>query len=132
MRRLVLTLTSGVDFDLDLVNARVWDGTRTKVTPNPPPRVDYKALYSWASDELLNECTALTTIRDVEDHRGDPLLYNFNAYCRTHDAHISIRQGTPGEPVCVHDRSRGGKPFFSAELYTFFYFIYHFLCTLNF
>ena len=27
MRRLVLTLTSGVDFDLDLVNARVRDGT---------------------------------------------------------------------------------------------------------
>ena len=80
---------------------------RTKVTPNPPPRVDYKALYSWASDELLNECTTLTTIRDVEDHRGDLLLYNFNAFCRTHDAHISIRQGTPGEPVCVDDRSKG-------------------------
>jgi len=26
-QRLVLTLTPGVDFDLDLVNARVWDGT---------------------------------------------------------------------------------------------------------
>ena len=48
----------------------------------------------------------------MEDHRGDPLLYNFNAFCRTHDAHISIRQGTPGEPVCVDDRSRRGKPFF--------------------
>jgi len=85
---------------------------RTKVTPNPPPRVDYKTLYSWASDELLNECTTLTTIKDVEDHRGDPLLYNFNAFYRTHNAHISIRQGTPGEPVCVDDRSRGGSPSF--------------------
>jgi len=85
---------------------------RTKITPNPPPRVDYKALYSWASDELLNECTTLTTIKDVEDHRGDPLLYNFNAFCRTHDAHISIRQGTSGEPVCVDDRSRGKSPSF--------------------
>ena len=27
-RRLVLTLTRGVDFDLDFVNARIWDGTK--------------------------------------------------------------------------------------------------------
>ena len=47
---------------------------RTKTTPNPPPpRVHYKALYSWASDELLDECTKLTTIEDVENHLGDLL-----------------------------------------------------------
>jgi len=32
-RRLVLTLAPGVDFDLDLVNARIRDGTKGKITP---------------------------------------------------------------------------------------------------
>jgi len=86
---------------------------RTKTTPNPPPpRVHYKALYPWASDELLDECTSLTTVEDIEKHLGDLRLYNFNAFCKTHDSHISICHGTPGEPVCVDDRSNGGKPFF--------------------
>jgi len=84
----------------------------TKIIPNPsPPRVHYKALYSWAPDELLNECTSLTIVEDAENHLGDMRLYNFNAFCKTHDSHISIRHGTPGEPVCVDDRSNGGKPF---------------------
>jgi len=49
---------------------------RTKITPNPPPpRVHYNALYSWASDELLNECTNLTTVEDIENHLGDLRLY---------------------------------------------------------
>jgi len=39
-------------------------------------------------------------------------LYNFNAFYRTHDPHIFIRHGTPREPVCVDNRSNGGKPFF--------------------
>ena len=43
------------------------------------PKTDYKAFYTWAPDELLNECTTLTTMQDLENHRGDPHLYNFNA-----------------------------------------------------
>jgi len=85
---------------------------RSRTKPSSPPKIDYKALYKWASDDLLNECTTLTTLEDVENHRGDPHLYNFNAFCRTHDAHISIRHGTPGEPVCVDDRPRSRAPFF--------------------
>ena len=86
---------------------------QTKITPNPPPpSAHYKALYSWASDELLNECTKLTTVEDIENHLGDLRLYNFNSFCKTHDSHISIRHGTPGELVFVDERSNGGKPFF--------------------
>ena len=48
----------------------------------------------------------------MEDHLGDPRLYNFNAFCSVHDSHVSVRHGTPGEPVCVDNRSNGGKPFF--------------------
>ena len=83
---------------------------RTKTTANPPhPGIKYRVQYPWASDELLAECTTLTTVGDVEDHQGDPRLYNFNAFC---SVHVSVRHGTPGEPVCVDDKSNSGKPFF--------------------
>ena len=85
----------------------------TKTTANPPPSgINYKIQYPWASDELLVECTTLTTVGDVEDHMGDPRLYNFNAFYSVHDSHVFVRHDTPGEPVCVDDRSNGGKPFF--------------------
>jgi len=48
----------------------------------------------------------------VENHLGDPRAYNFNAFSSRHDSHISVRHCTPGEPVCVNDRSNCGKPFF--------------------
>ena len=84
---------------------------RTKTTPNPPPKVDYKAQYPWSSDELLAECTSLTTVEDMVKHQGDPHLYNFNAFCSTHDSHISVCHGTPGEPLCVDNQFNGRKPF---------------------
>ena len=87
-------------------------GTHKNNAQSSSPRVHYKALYPWASDELLDECTTLTSVEDVENHLGDLWLYNFNAFCKTHDSHISIRHGTPVEPVCVDDKSNGGKPFF--------------------
>ena len=62
-------------------------------SPPKTPKTNYKAFYSWAPDELLSECTTLTTMKDLENHRGDPNLYNFNAFCRTHDAHISVPAG---------------------------------------
>ena len=85
---------------------------RSKPKSSSPPKTNYKAFYKWASDDLLNECTTLTTFEDLENHRGDPHLYNFNAFCRTNDAHISVRPDTSGEPVCVDDRPRGRAPFF--------------------
>ena len=86
---------------------------RTKTTANPPPPgINYRAHYPWASDELFVECSTLTTVEDVENHLGDPRLYNFNAFSSRHNSHISVRHCTPGEPACVDDRSNGGKPFF--------------------
>ena len=74
---------------------------RTKTTPNPPPpKVHYKALYSWASNELLNECTTLTTVEDIEKHLGDLRLYNFNAFCRTHDSCTALVVGSDDVASC--------------------------------
>jgi len=86
---------------------------RTKTTANPPPqRINYRAHYPWASDELLAECLTLATVEDVENHLGDPRFFKFNAFSSRHDSHIFVRHCTHGEPVCVDDRSNGGKPFF--------------------
>ena len=62
--------------------------------------------------ELLDECSSLTSLKDWRDHVGDPSVYQFSAFARRHDAYISVRPCTPGEPVCVDDRSSGGVPFF--------------------
>jgi len=48
----------------------------------------------------------------VEAHRGDPALYNFNAFHKTHDSHVLVCRVKPRVPVCVDSRATGGSPFF--------------------
>jgi len=86
---------------------------RTKTTANPPPpRVNYKELYLWASDKLLAETSTLTSISDWRDHLNSEPGCKGSAFGRRHDAYISVRSCTVGEPVCVDDRLNGGEPFF--------------------
>ena len=84
---------------------------RTKVTANPPPpSINYKASYSWASDRLLAETSSLTTIADWRAHLdSEPLRKSFG---RVHDAYIFVCPCTAGELVCVDNRSNDGEPFF--------------------
>jgi len=64
---------------------------RTKTTANPPPpRVNYKALYPWASDELLDECSSLTSLKDWRDHVGEPGAYQGSAFAKRHDIYIDV------------------------------------------
>ena len=54
---------------------------KTKTAAPPPlPKSYYKGEYDWAPDDLLDECSTLNSVEDVEAHRGDPALYNFNAF----------------------------------------------------
>jgi len=86
---------------------------RTKTTSNPPPlKVNYKELYPWASDELLAETSTLTSITDWRKHLDDEPQERGGAFGRRHDAYISVRPCSVGEPICVDDRSNGGEPFF--------------------
>ena len=44
----------------------------TKRTSNPPPpKVNYRALYLWAPDELLDEYSSLTSMKAWRDHIGE-------------------------------------------------------------
>jgi len=86
---------------------------RTKTTANPPPpSVNYKSQYPWASDELLVENSTLTTLAYWRAHVGEPGVYKHDAFAKRHDAYISVRPCTPGEPVCVDDSSNNGEAFF--------------------
>ena len=84
---------------------------RTKTTANPPPPlVNYRESYSWASDRLLTESSTLTSTEDWKDHtKSEPIG---KAFGRDDDAYISVRPCVPGEPVCVDNRSNNGEPFF--------------------
>ena len=64
---------------------------QTPFSLNPPPPVSpYKEEYGWAFDDLLAECSTLNSVTDVEAHRGDPTVYNFNAFHKTHDSHVLV------------------------------------------
>jgi len=89
---------------------------RTKTTfnppPNVPPNIDYKALYPWASDELLDKTSTLTSSGDVIKHREDEVVSMSRMFGRECDAYVSIRPCAKGEPVCIDDRANDGEPFF--------------------
>jgi len=86
--------------------------TRTKTTSNPPPQVDYKALYPWASAELLVETSTLTSSEDVRKHRDIEPDCVGRVFGRGSDTYVSIRPCAKGESVCSDERTNNGEPYF--------------------
>jgi len=86
---------------------------RTKTTANPPPpKVNYRALYSWAPEELLTECSSLTTTKAWRDHIEGSGVYQHRAFARRLDEDIAVLPCTPGESICGDERANNGVPFF--------------------
>jgi len=86
---------------------------RTKTTANPPPsKVNYRALYPWASDELLEEYSCLVSTKAWRDHVGQSSAYDHRAFAKRHDDDITVFPCTLGEPVCGDERANNGVPFF--------------------
>ena len=78
---------------------------RTKTTSIPPPKVDYKALYPWASVELLTEFSTLTSSEDVRKHRdGEPDCVG-RVFKRESEDHVSVRPCAKRKPVCSNERT---------------------------
>ena len=85
---------------------------RTKTTSNPPPNVYYRALYPWASAELLAETSTLNSSEDVRKHReGEPDCKG-RVFGRESDAYVSVHPCAKGEPVCADDQANDGELFF--------------------
>jgi len=83
-----------------------------KTTSNSPPSEDYKALYPWASAELLSETSTLTSNEDERKHRDEEPDCKGRVFERESDAYVSVRPCAKGEPMCTDDRANEGKPFF--------------------
>jgi len=83
-----------------------------KTKSNPPPQVDYRALYPWASEDLLVETSALTSSKDVMKHRVDEVAHMFHVFGRECDAYVSVQPYTVGEPVCADEHANNGESFF--------------------
>jgi len=78
----------------------------------PPPKVNPKDFYAWASRELLDECSSLLSTRAVREHKGDPCSYDHRAFAKRHDDDITMLPCTLGESVCGDERANDGVPFF--------------------
>ena len=79
---------------------------RIKTTSNPPPpKVNYRALYSWAPDELFDEYSSLTSTKAWRDHIGESNVYDHRAFAKRHDDDIAMLPCTLGEPVCGDERA---------------------------
>jgi len=78
----------------------------------PPPRVNHKDFYTWASDELLDECSSLVSTKAWRDHVRDPSTYDHRAFTKRHDDDIAVLPSTLGGPVCGDERANNGVPFF--------------------
>ena len=85
---------------------------RTKVITNPPPSVNYKPLYPWASDELLAETSSLTSLADWRAHLDNEPDFKGRAFGRECDVYILVRSCVEGEPVCMDNHTNDGEPFF--------------------
>ena len=86
---------------------------RTKTTSNPPPpKVNYRALYPGAPDELLDEYSSLTSTKAWRDHIGESSIYDHRAFAKRHDEDIAVLPCTPREPVCGDEQANKGVPFF--------------------
>ena len=78
----------------------------------PSPRVNPKDLYTWASSELLDECSCLLSTRAIRKQKGDSCSYDHRAFAKRHDDDIAVLPCTLGEPVCGDERANDGVPFF--------------------
>jgi len=84
----------------------------TITTSIPPPNVDYKALYPWASADLLTETSQLTSSEDIRKHHEEEADPKGRVFGRESEAYVSVRPCAKGEPVCVDARTNAGEPFF--------------------
>ena len=85
---------------------------RTKTTSNRPPSVDYKTLYHWAPEELLDETSKISSIKDIKAYKESESYEKFRIFGREYDAYVSVQPCKEGEPIFVDDRTSPEELFF--------------------
>jgi len=75
---------------------------RTKTTPNPPPFVDYQALYLWAPEALLAETSQMNSHKDIDTYKRSESQEKFHVFGKEIDVYLKVL------PVRIYDLKREG------------------------
>jgi len=82
-----------------------------KTTFIPHPKVDYRALYPWASEDVLVETSALTSNKDVMKHREDEAAHMLRVFGRECDAYVSSNPAPWVSPCALMHVQTAGSPY---------------------
>jgi len=85
---------------------------RTKTNLNPPPPVNYQALYRWAPEALLAETSQLNTHEDINTYKQSESQDKFHVFGKELDVYLKVLPCKKGVPMCVDDRADPNEPFF--------------------
>ena len=85
---------------------------RTKTKPNPPPPINYKALYHWALEALLAETSQLNSHEDIDKYKQSKSQDKFHVFGKELDAYLKVLPCKRGVLVCADDRVDPIEPFF--------------------
>jgi len=82
------------------------------LTPNPPPFVsDYKSLYRWAPDALLNETSSFTSLASITAYRKKQTCHKSCVFGKDHDKFVRMVACREGEPMCANESLDPEGPF---------------------
>jgi len=85
---------------------------RAKITPNPPPPINYKSLYRWAPDSLLAETSKITSFKDIKAYKDGESSEKLCIFVKEHDKFVKVLPYREGEPVCIDESADPEDPFF--------------------
>ena len=81
---------------------------RTKTTPNPPPSVNYQALYRWASEALLAETSQLNSHKDIDTYKQGESHNKFHVFRKKLDVYLKVLPCRKGVLKYMALNKRGG------------------------
>jgi len=78
--------------------------------PTSPP-LDYKSLYRWAPNNLIEETSSFTTHASIVTYRKSEDCHMSRIFGKEHDRFVKVVPSRIGEPVCSNESSNPEGPF---------------------
>jgi len=103
---------SFLGFLLDMARPNPTPTLTPNSTPNPTPSAsNYKSLYHWAPNNLLEETSSFTTPASIVTYRKSETCHKSRIFGKEHDKSVRIMPCRVGEPVCCDESSDPEGPF---------------------
>jgi len=81
-------------------------------TPNPTPSPpDYRSLYRWVPDNLLEETSSFTSLASIAAYRKKQTCHKSRVFKKEHDKFVRVMPCRVGEPMCSDESSDPEGPF---------------------